>query len=277
MLSNLASLIGRPSYSLVDAPPKLLTMKSSRPREERVTVNSFASECFRDVADTDYIAARMHYRLGLIEQFQWSALQAIEKYLKAILLYNGYKANGLSHNLMMALQRVGEIKEFSIELQDSERNLIRHVDKNGQNRYLEQSSFTSGEELLWLDSTVWSLRRYCQVLNYTITDTHNQRINMLKPNLEEIRLDFYIENPHRFRITGGFLEAVLDGKKGKQLREQLTWKNFKYGRRRKNSIKNFTFRSRSVIPPHIRDPNRFKVLDKYVDFPRRIRNSLAKL
>jgi hypothetical protein len=57
-------------------------------QEERVIVNSFATECFRNVADTDYVAARMHSRFGLIEQFQWSALQAIEKYLKAILLYN---------------------------------------------------------------------------------------------------------------------------------------------------------------------------------------------
>jgi hypothetical protein len=100
---------------------------------------------------------------------------------------------------------------------------------------------------------------------------------MLKPNLKTIHSDFYIKNPHSFRLMGGFLESVLDGKKGKELREQLIWKNFKYGRRRKSSIKNFTFRGRSVIPPHIRDPSRFKVLDKYVDFPRRIRDLLAKL
>lgn len=245
------------------------------PLEHRAILNSFASECFRDVADTDYISARVHYRLGLIEQFQWSASQALEKYLKAILLFNGHSAKGLSHKLMMALKRVDEIKEFSIDLQDSERSLILHIDRNGQNRYLEQSSCASGEELLWLDSTVWSLRRYCQVLDYEITDSHKNRVSMLKSNLLKIHSEFYLKNPHRFSIQGGFLEAVLNGRKGKSVREQLVWKNFWYGRRRKLSIKSYTFRGRSVILPHIRDPHRFQVLDTYVDFPGRIRRSLT--
>lgn len=218
----------------------------------------------------------MHYRLGLIEQFQWSALQAIEKYLKAILLYNGYSAKGLSHNLMEALRRVEKITEFNIQLQDEERSLIQHLDENGQNRYLEQYSFTLGEELLWLDSTVWSLRRYCQVLNHTITDTKGQCVNMLELNLKAIHSDFYKKNPQKFRLIGGFLETVLDRNKEKGLREQLIWKNFKYGKRRKNVIKNFTFRGHSVTPPHIRDPSRFKLLDKYVDFPPRIKKLFVR-
>jgi len=40
-------------------------------------LNSFAIRSFRDVADFDYIAARMAYRARLIPQFHWSALQAI--------------------------------------------------------------------------------------------------------------------------------------------------------------------------------------------------------
>lgn len=65
-------------------------------------LNSFASRCFRDVADRDYISARMCYRAGLISQFHWAALQAFEKYYKAILLYNRIKAKNVRHDLSLA-------------------------------------------------------------------------------------------------------------------------------------------------------------------------------
>jgi HEPN domain-containing protein len=247
-----------------------------RSREERVIVNSFASECLRNVADADYIAARIHYRLGLIQQFQWSALQAIEKYLKSILLYNGRSAKGLSHDLIKALERVESIKEFDIDLEEHERKLIRHLHENGQNRYLEQSSYTIGKELLWLDSTVWSLRRYCQVLNYDVADTKGKKINMLDLTLKTIRSDWHKKNPHKFRLIGGFLESVLDRKRNDELRQALIWKNFKYGKRKKYAIKNFMQRGYSVNPPHIRDPKQFKIIEKYVDFPKRIQRLFAE-
>ena len=48
-------------------------------------LNLFAIRSFRDVADNDYIAARLAYRAHLPGQFLWSCEQAIEKYLKFIL------------------------------------------------------------------------------------------------------------------------------------------------------------------------------------------------
>lgn len=45
-------------------------------------VNDFAARSFRDVADRDYVAARLACRAGLMPQFLWSAQQAFEKYLK---------------------------------------------------------------------------------------------------------------------------------------------------------------------------------------------------
>jgi hypothetical protein len=48
-------------------------------------LNSFAFRSFRDVADADYIVARMAYRAQLPMQFFWASQQAIEKYLKCIL------------------------------------------------------------------------------------------------------------------------------------------------------------------------------------------------
>ena len=51
-------------------------------------INSFASQSFRDQAERDYIAARQACRAELMPQFLWASHQAIEKYLKGILLYN---------------------------------------------------------------------------------------------------------------------------------------------------------------------------------------------
>jgi len=60
--------------------------------ELQIILNTFATDIFRKQADYDYIAARANYRMRLRQQFLWSAHQAVEKYLKAILLFNGKSA-----------------------------------------------------------------------------------------------------------------------------------------------------------------------------------------
>ena len=62
----------------------------------RVALNSIASEAFRDQADRDYVHARGAWRLRLRDQFLWSPQQAIEKYLKGILLFDGQSARYIS-------------------------------------------------------------------------------------------------------------------------------------------------------------------------------------
>ncbi|CUB05958.1 HEPN domain-containing protein [Marinomonas fungiae] len=56
---------------------------------KQLVLNTLAKDIFRKQADFDYISARVNFRLGLRQQFLWSAQQAIEKYLKAILLFKG--------------------------------------------------------------------------------------------------------------------------------------------------------------------------------------------
>ena len=58
------------------------------PAPEHAKINHFAIRCFRDTGDADYLAARMAMRARLAIPFLWSAEQAIEKYLKCILLLN---------------------------------------------------------------------------------------------------------------------------------------------------------------------------------------------
>jgi len=74
--------------------------------EDTPYINDFANRSFRDHADQDYIMARIAYLKEFDQQFRWCALQALEKYLKAILLYNRVSAKGIGHNLVKGLNRV---------------------------------------------------------------------------------------------------------------------------------------------------------------------------
>ena len=58
-----------------------------------MNLDDFAVRSFRDIGDGDYIAARMACRAQMVTQFLWSSQQAIEKYLKCILLLNRIKAS----------------------------------------------------------------------------------------------------------------------------------------------------------------------------------------
>lgn len=51
-------------------------------------LNDFAKRCFRNMADRDYVHARLAYRSKLVSQFLSSSLHCLEKYAKAILLFN---------------------------------------------------------------------------------------------------------------------------------------------------------------------------------------------
>ena len=101
-----------------------------------VLLNDFAIRCFRDIADQDYIAARMSYRAQLIPQFLWSSLQAVEKYLKAILLLNRIPAKDVSHDLAKALKYSQKLK-FTIRLSPSSDKFIEYLDTFGRFRYME--------------------------------------------------------------------------------------------------------------------------------------------
>jgi HEPN domain-containing protein len=69
-------------------------------------LNTFALRSFRDIADGDYIAARMAYRADLIPQALWAVEQALEKYLKSILLLQRIKWKNKGHSVLDTLDRL---------------------------------------------------------------------------------------------------------------------------------------------------------------------------
>lgn len=203
-----------------------------------VHLNSFASRCFRDVADRDYISARLCYRAGLISQFHWAALQAFEKYFKAILLYNRVKAKNIGHSLSDAQKEVSKVA-FSIRLSEVSKRLFNHLDDYGRFRYLETSYFIHGPKLVELDKAVWELRRYCRVLNYSLSISDKEPKPMLDLELQRNEAAER-QPPQEFHIVGGALEAIVS-KKAHPARRPLVWQNGFYGSSR---------RKRVTVPTH---------------------------
>jgi HEPN domain-containing protein len=107
-------------------------------------LDDFAKRCFRDTADGDYIAARLSYRAGLTMQYLWSSQQAIEKYLKCILLLNRIKATKVRHDLEAALKLIEP--NIHLGLTPKSKEFIAHIDSCAQCRYLEISWFSFGRD-----------------------------------------------------------------------------------------------------------------------------------
>jgi len=236
--------------------------------EQEAYVDDFVKRCFRDTADADYIAARACYRLGLIDQFLWLGTQAIEKYLKGILLLYGKDTRTIGHDLTNALTQVETIPDIPWDFSDELREFLPHLTTYGNNRYFVIPRVHKGRELFQMDDAVWSARRYCQRLSYT----HGWKSKELgKTSVEAyvawLASDECKRSPHRFRLlVKGYLEEVLLTDKHPAQREQLVWKNLYYGRRSKKLV-----RYRKVVsfsqPAHFMHPDIFPWLSTKVRFP----------
>jgi hypothetical protein len=213
---------------------RLFTEKSAHVKNLDAHLNSFATRCFRDVADRDYISARLCYRAGLISQFHWAALQAFEKYFKAILLYNRIKAKRIGHNLAKA-QKLMQKAPFDIRLSQTSEKLLSHLNDYGRFRYLETSYFIRGPKLVELDKAVWELRRYCRVLDYELPVSGDKPVKMLEYELEHIERA-ESQAFQQFRIVGGKLEAII-ANKADPARAPLVWQNGFYGSSRRKSVR----------------------------------------
>jgi HEPN domain-containing protein len=218
----------------------------------------------RELADKDYISARMNYKLGLLDQFLWAGLQAVEKYLKAILLLNDESTLGLSHRISKAYERVLSIKDNEFDFAEGLDKFIEYLNDYGNNRYWEFPTHASGFEHRDLDLAVWNIRRYCQPSDSTRAESRYEYLNS-----DDLKV-----NRYKLRISGGFLERVLDEERSSDRRKVLVWKNFCYGSRRKHRIKNYRVRARSASPIHFFRPECYPALKDYVQFPKSVRVEL---
>lgn len=198
-----------------------------------VLLNDFAVRSFRDVADNDYIAARLAHRARLGPQFLWAALQAMEKYLKCILVLNRIAAPN-SHDLRELLDGFGRHARFQLRLSAATEQLIEHLDQYGRHRYFEASYVVEDLDLVKLDRAVWEVRRYAQVIDREVNSDSDEGVDLLRDRLAEID-DAMQRPPQKFAIHGGRLEAII-GKADDPAREPLLWKNLFYGTRARTSV-----------------------------------------
>lgn len=174
-------------------------------------LDDFAVRSFRDIGDSDYIAARMACRAALVTQFLWASEQTIEKYLKCILLLNRIPAKDV--------RKINATSKLTLDLRDATTEFIKRLDMYGQYRYFEASNVGFGIDLITLDRAVWEVRRYCTLA--------------IGPRQAKLQEGFPAP---RVRIPGGFLEKVIDNVRS-QAREPLLWQNAFFGKRGRKEVR----------------------------------------
>ena len=231
--------------------------------ELQIVLNTFASDIFRKQADCDYIAARAGYRMQLRQQFLWSSHQAVEKYLKAILLFNGRSARyytplnstkrkDFGHDLVSLVAEVRKITIFSLDIDPEDERFIAYLSQQGgANRYISTTAYNIGSELHQLDRTVWHVRRYCQYVADRGIGCKEPVPGMQAAVVRSITDPSHKTMPHRFRVFAGELEKVIKRKPTDQARKALVWANLYYGAKRRLRVTYHAFGS-SEIPPNKR-------------------------
>lgn len=195
---------------------------------ETALINNLALRSFRNTGDQDYIAARMAMRAMLPVQFLWSGLQAVEKYLKCMLLLNKISSKDVGHDLGKALALVNDSLPFNISLPKDERQVFDHLVASQGDRYLVMSLHVFDWELSGLDSLVWRLRQYCVPLDVVHYNDPPSR-ELLEKNAAAINAKLAEGvTPEEGYVPHGLLEGVLSNEVS-PAREPLVWRNEMFG------------------------------------------------
>ncbi len=235
-------------------------------------LNNFAIRSFRDTADRDYVHARLAYRAHLVPQFQWSALHALEKYAKCILLLNRIPAKHFRHEVTGAIALMASTGPFEIPLSDQTRKFIERLENGAEFRYFEVSYFNLEYDLIRLDRAVWELRRYCQVLNHEV-ELSGRRSNALTMHLERLRRAMEKEEKGTC-ILNGWLESVIR-KKTDAAREPLLWNNLYFGPSNRKTVRMRSFMEAGNAPLYMH-PEIIDDVTRYVFLPKRVEKSWRK-
>jgi len=232
--------------------------------ETTAKINDYANRSLRDIADQDYIAARICYKAQLWEPFLWLSLQSFEKYLKAILLYNRISSKNLGHDLDKALHKIDNNIEIGFSVPEDVRQFMSYITNYGSNRYFEHSFGIDGEVLHKFDRSIWYIRRYCFYMDWCREKFDGTKVYYLKSNIQKVNNKENESKPHKYKIIGGLLERIIDSKNNQY--QYLVWNNFYFGRQKKNRIRNFKPFTLLMNSTLVRHPDAYKLLEKYIQF-----------
>ncbi|MBF0230885.1 MAG: HEPN domain-containing protein [Desulfamplus sp.] len=245
--------------------------------ELQVVLNTYATDIFRNQADYDYISARANFRMQLRQQFLWASQQSVEKYLKAILLFNGksaryYQKAGetkqteFGHNLEALNNEVTKLSFLGYGLNDKDKSFLIYLNKQGgANRYLSTSAYNTPDVLQELDRLVWNVRRYCQYIPDRCLGCKDVVPEMKEAVIRSINDPIHERQPHKFSISSGKLEEIVNREPRDQARSTLVWANLFYGKKQRHKMTYNTFSS-TDIPPNERGWNGvdWKIIEKYI-------------
>lgn len=194
----------------------------------------------------------------------WSAQQAVEKYLKSILLYNSKSARyyipensskrkEFGHNLSALKHEVSKIDYLRFELPEWSQHYMEYLaELGGFNRYLTNSSWNTPDAMHKLDELVWNIRRYCQYISDRGLGCQYEVAGMKEAVVNSINNPIYQKKPVAFKLFNGELEKILKKPHKDPARKALVWANMFFGKRNRKLV---TFRpmSSSEIPPQHRN------------------------
>jgi len=176
-------------------------------------------ELFVRTADENYIVARWCANNHLYTDFFWLIVHAVEKYLKAVLLYNGRSVLSYSHNIVALydilagfagklLPKELSVPEWCTALPNTlpTRQFVAYLFRRGNadNRYaLHGYTSQLPRDLFMADSLVFAVRRLICPLN---DRAFPERVRTAPPITNRQLL---AKEPHDFRRLGMPLEALI--------------------------------------------------------------------
>lgn len=254
-----ANAFTRKSRACPHQPPTIRLMAQLTQAMTDRLLNEFALRSFRDVADGDYIAARMAYRAELLLQAFWASQQALEKYLKGILLFRRIPYIKRTHSLTKLLEKLEPT--FALDLSTGARRFITFINEWDVDRYFTFPYLSDGDQLFKLDEAVWEVRRYCIPVD--------RRISPQGMSVRELDLR-YIESardrpPQLFRtMVSGVIERELNPTSPAY--KALTWKNLYFGNTIRKSVRH-ALKSTAHNSTLFRHPEIIDELKKFIYVP----------
>lgn len=190
---------------------------------------------FRRPADSDYIMARIAYRLRLTNQAIWCGGQALEKYLKCILTLNRisvkkYKDHKLDKLFVKFESMVKGLDFNNPDLYTSkgvDEFVKKKIGKYGSNvRYSDIPYIIDIDFLEMLDQSVWEIRRLARQMPACCGRNIEMKQKIHKAILNQIAAarDQSVE---KYKIKGGLLEQIISDN-DHPAKYALIWQNKYY-------------------------------------------------